>query len=884
MAMTESIASTTRRRRGTSWRKRSGSIAIIAATVGALVATSASPASAVIYCGTEGTVTQNVFQPAGAEGSWTTATNWSSLHLPAGGETLCVPGGTVALVPNGTTMTGNAGGMVTTLKIEGTVRIQDGPGPTVRINNVFGGTNLINGGVIQVLNGSTLDMEADQNGAPAYQNIAGGLIQVSAGSTLSLLRPLVNNGTINLTGGGKFTLNSGNSAFSGTGTVVGGKVRLNAGTVTFGGGGAFGVLGVSGDVKGTVGANQSLDMACDGASSGINMPQGLVNNGSVAFIPSLSGNCSEVFTIPTGTTFTNNGSFTVGVPGPHTGVHFGSNVFSSGGTIVNGPTGTFTINDYFQDLQSTTTNHGTMTVTADGFFDNNHTPFINTGTFTNGRGCDVGSLTNSGTVVLQKSCNVRTVATLTSTSTLRVHSSAAELTKISGMNAASTIAGTVDVVTNVGSPPALGTTRDVFSAPASGQFASVTSQSPTIAYTAVYPANSGGRAQLKAAVNYGPITAIVPARLLDTRIGGSTIDDQGEGAGIQAPNATVEVQVVGRANVPADATAVVLNVTVTQAQAAGFATVYPCGSSRPDASNLNFGPGSTVANGVIAKLGANGKICLYVSSGTHLLADVAGFLSATSPYVALEPARLLDTRPGGSTVDDQGEGAGLVTAGSVTEIQVTGRANVPANAAAVALNVTAAGAQAAGFATVFPCGTTPPDASNLNFPTGATVPNNVIAKVGAGGKVCVYVSSPTYLLADVSGYFTPGAAFQALVPARLLDSRPTGATVDGVGKAGGLAVADSVTEVKVTDRGGVPANASAVVLNVTVDGAQGSGFVTVFPCGTDVPTASSINFVSAATVPNGVIAKVGAGGKVCVYVSAGTHLLTDVAGYFVASV
>ena len=93
-----------------------------------------------------------------------------------------------------------------------------------------------------------------------------------------------------------------------------------------------------------------------------------------------------------------------------------------------------------------------------------------------------------------------------------------------------------------------------------------------------------------------------------------------------------KVQVGGRGGVPVDAVAAVLNVTVTEAQGAGFATVFPCGVDRPNASSVNFVAGSTVANGVIAKLGAGGvnvgKVCVFVSQPTHVLVDVAGYFSA----------------------------------------------------------------------------------------------------------------------------------------------------------------------------------------------------------------------------------------------------------------
>lgn len=57
-----------------------------------------------------------------------------------------------------------------------------------------------------------------------------------------------------------------------------------------------------------------------------------------------------------------------------------------------------------------------------------------------------------------------------------------------------------------------------------------------------------------------------------------------------------------------------------------------------------------------------------------------------------------------------------------------------------------------GYVTVYPCGTRP-DASNLNFTAGQTIPNSVIAPVSPAGTVCFYVYGTAHLLADVSGYF-----------------------------------------------------------------------------------------------------------------------------------
>ena len=91
--------------------------------------------------------------------------------------------------------------------------------------------------------------------------------------------------------------------------------------------------------------------------------------------------------------------------------------------------------------------------------------------------------------------------------------------------------------------------------------------------------------------------------------------------------------------------------------------------------------------------------------------------------------------------------------GSVLRVKVAGAAGVPATGVgAVSLNVTVVGPSGAGFVTVFPCGTRP-NASNLNFVAGQTVPNAVIAPLSAAGEVCVFSSVDTDLLADVNGYF-----------------------------------------------------------------------------------------------------------------------------------
>ena len=228
----------------------------------------------------------------------------------------------------------------------------------------------------------------------------------------------------------------------------------------------------------------------------------------------------------------------------------------------------------------------------------------------------------------------------------------------------------------------------------------------------------------------------------------------------------------GRGGVPATgASAVVLNVTVTEPVGGGFVTVWPAGSARPLASNLNFTSGLTVPNLVTVKLGEGGRVSLYHSGfAAHLVADVAGWFGETSGarYHPVVPARVLDTRipviqlppgmlPPGSVYPPP-HYPNVVPAGGVVELEVAGQGGVPANgASAVILNVTAVDPAGGGFLTVWPAGQPRPLASNLNFVASRTVPNLVVAKLGAGGQVSIYNGSgnTVHLIADVAGWYGP---------------------------------------------------------------------------------------------------------------------------------
>jgi hypothetical protein len=242
--------------------------------------------------------------------------------------------------------------------------------------------------------------------------------------------------------------------------------------------------------------------------------------------------------------------------------------------------------------------------------------------------------------------------------------------------------------------------------------------------------------------------AVTPFRLLDTReaIGVPTIAKVAAGE-------RLTLQVAGRGGVPASgAAAVTMNVTVTEPDAPGYITAYPCDRDRPTAANLNYVAGQTVPNLVTVRLSAAGTVCLFALQPTHLVADLAAWYAVDEPvgYHELPPDRLLDTRePIGVP------SVGPLGGGKVLTLQVAGRGGVPASGATgVTMNVTVTEPELGGFLTVFPCDQPQPVTANLNYEIGETVPNLVTVKLSAAGTACIFTQYRTHLVADVSGYFT----------------------------------------------------------------------------------------------------------------------------------
>lgn len=326
---------------------------------------------------------------------------------------------------------------------------------------------------------------------------------------------------------------------------------------------------------------------------------------------------------------------------------------------------------------------------------------------------------------------------------------------------------------------------------------------------------------------------------------------------------TRRLEVAGRCGVPATARAVAISMVATGPAAAGFVTVYPNGSPRPEASNLNFVAGNTVANSAVVKLGDTGSIDVYMSAQADIIVDVtAAFVDAPGAtsagrFVEIDPRRVVDTRRSGER--------------GVGEIRVPLPANIPADATALVANITAVGAASSGFLSAYPAGAGGSSTSIVNTDEhNDTRANVVFISVDAEGFF-VSRSMETDVLVDVTGWFTGPSApastdglFVPQAPSRAWDSRNT---VDPIHRGGTV------------DRHVLGVPAAAVVANVTVVDPTGWGFVSIYGAGTPVPDVSSLNYRWRQPVAALTVSRLSERG-VAISSYAGVHVLVDVAGWF----
>ncbi|MEP7111902.1 MAG: hypothetical protein ABI862_01430 [Ilumatobacteraceae bacterium] len=236
---------------------------------------------------------------------------------------------------------------------------------------------------------------------------------------------------------------------------------------------------------------------------------------------------------------------------------------------------------------------------------------------------------------------------------------------------------------------------------------------------------------------------------------------------------------------------------------------------------------------------------------------------STAAYVSVQPCRLADTRLR----------SGYVSLDSLTlQISARGICGVPADATSLALTLTVVRPQGAGYLTAWPADRARPVVSNVNFDLDQIRANGSITRLDPTGTFRVFTSVPSEVVVDVVGAFVPVsvAAAGRFIPrtsTRLFDSR----------SGPKLAPGGSTT---LPLPAGVPRDAVALALNVTITESSGPGFVTEFPAGRQMPTSSILNVDQANQTRSAAgIFPVSAAG-VALYVSGGGHIVVDLLGYF----
>ena len=372
-----------------------------------------------------------------------------------------------------------------------------------------------------------------------------------------------------------------------------------------------------------------------------------------------------------------------------------------------------------------------------------------------------------------------------------------------------------------------------------------------------------------------------PARLLDTRVGNGL-------SGKFVSSTPRNFQVTGRGGVPANAVAVTGNLTVTGQTTAGYVFIGPTAPAAPTSSTLNVPLGDTRANGVTVKLSGGGKLgAVFVGrpgSTSHLIFDVTGYFAIADPngnfgttWRPIEPLRVLDTRNGTGL-------SGRLPSGAPAKFYVTGF-GIPATAEAVTANVTVTGQTSAGYLYVGPAPSANPTSSTINVPKGDTRANNVTVRIGQYGMLAAtwkgVAGSSAHFIVDVTGYFVhgpAGATYVPLTPVRLLDTRI------GTGLSGRFAHGVPRT-LAIGGSGNIPpTDTLGITANLTVTGQSSGGYAFVGPNPVADPTSSTINFPKGDTRANGLDVALSDGSTIsAVYrgvVSATTHLIMDVTGYF----
>lgn len=254
-------------------------------------------------------------------------------------------------------------------------------------------------------------------------------------------------------------------------------------------------------------------------------------------------------------------------------------------------------------------------------------------------------------------------------------------------------------------------------------------------------------------------------------------------------------------------------------------------------------------------------------------------------FVPLQPCRIADTRVGSGPF-----GTPALTGGVRRDFPIpSSSCQVPDDARAFSLNVTAVPRGPLPYVTIWPAGEPQPLVSTLNSFDGAIVANAAIVPAGANGAISTYAAAATDLVLDINGYFIPNGSltFQPLeTPCRLMDTRPQSGSTGPFG-APSFTTASPFREVPVLQSGcPISPQARAYALNITVVPRGSLAFLTAYPSGESRPLVSTLNSFEGRVLANAAIVPAGnnSSGSISFYTSlapnAEVDLVVDITGYF----
>ncbi|MBR7824742.1 PKD domain-containing protein [Actinospica sp. MGRD01-02] len=331
-------------------------------------------------------------------------------------------------------------------------------------------------------------------------------------------------------------------------------------------------------------------------------------------------------------------------------------------------------------------------------------------------------------------------------------------------------------------------------------------------------------------------TAYGPTRLLDTRksLGGTSSQLLHDGS--------IKLKIAGSGSIPANVTAVALNLTIVNANGGGY--IQADTGTDNGTSTVNYNTGPVYSNAVIAQVASDGTVTLRNFGATtavklDLIADVTGYFAPTagSAYDFVTPARLMDTRKGIGTAKAK------LAAGKTDVLTVEGVSSLPSSGVtAVSVNITEVNTTGSGYLIAYPDETTLPNSSTVDWNGATTKAAGAIVPVGADGKIDIHNggggTAAADVIVDVTGYFTSTGSGDVYVPVtsdRVLDTRKS-----GPGIAPGTA-----TSLNLTGKDGMPGEfQNGVVGSVFVDGYVLNATVTQTP-------ADGYLLVSGSQTPDG---------------------------------